>query len=184
MKIFITAIVLALTVTVLGVANPNAREVYTWTDENGVKHFSDTPPAEAEGAKPVFKEYQYDEAADRQRTESDEKAIQKDITEINQEYEAAQQEKKQREEEAEANQPPTLEERVEDERTRLKLKISELESLPLDHFGSQQNKIRSIGYYKYRLEDLEKDPEKYFSQPPPRFEGNFKIPASDEKKEK
>ena len=183
MKFFLTAIVFAITLTVLGVANPNAAEVYTWTDENGVKHFSDTPPPDAKGVKPGFKEYKYDEAADRQRTESDEKAIQEDITEINQEYAAAEKEKQRQAEEAEAKKPPTMEERIEDERTKLNLKIAELESLPLDHFGSQQNKIRSIGYYKYRLADLEKDPEKYFREPPPRFEGNFREPSDMDQKQ-
>ncbi|MBW2705134.1 MAG: DUF4124 domain-containing protein [Deltaproteobacteria bacterium] len=175
MKIFITAIVLAFTLTVWGVTNSKA-EVYSWTDENGVKHFSDRMPAEAKGAKPAFQEYKYDEAADRQRTESDEKAVQKAVKDINQEYAETEQKKQRQEEEAEANRPPTMEERIEDERTKLNLKIAELESLPLDHFGSQQNKIRSIGYYKYRLEDLNKDPEKYFRLPPPRFEGNVKTP--------
>ena len=178
MKIYITAMILAFTLTVLGAANSKA-EIYTWTDENGVKHFSDGPPAEARGAKPAFQEYKYDEAADRQRTESDAKEIQKAVKDINQEYAEAEQKKRRQEEEAEENKPPTMEERIEDERTKLNLKISELESLPLDHFGSQQNKTRSIGYYKYRLEDLEKDPEKYFKLPPPRFEGNIQEPAGD-----
>ena len=182
MKIFIMTIVLAFTVTVLGIANSEA-EIYTWTDENGVKHFSDGPPAEARGAKPAFQTYEYDEAADRQRTESDQKDIEKAVKDINQEYAEAEQEKKRQEEEAEENRPPTMEERIEDERTKLNLKIAELESLPLDHFGSQQNKIRSIGYYKYRLADLEKDPEKYFREPPPRFEGNVKNPDEDQQKQ-
>ena len=182
MKLFITTTILAFTLTVLGVTHSKAEEVYSWTDENGVKHFSDTPPPETKGAKPVFKEFKYDEAADRQRTESDEKAIQQDITEINQEYAEAEQKKRQEEEEAEADTPPSMEERIEDEKTKLNLKIAELESLPLDHFGSQDNKRRSIGYYKYRLADLEKDPEKYFREPPPRFEGNFKEPSDNDQK--
>jgi len=181
MKIFITAIILAFTLTVWGVTNSKA-EVYTWTDENGVKHFSDSPPAEAKGAKAAFPSYEYDEAADRQRTEADAKAIQKEVKAIDKEYEQVEQKKQQQEEEAEANKLPPMEERIEDERTKLNLKIAELESLPLDHFGSQNNKRRSIGYYKYRLEDLEKDPEKYFRLPPPRFEGNIKDPVVDEKK--
>jgi len=182
MKIFITAIVLAFALSVLGVANSKA-DIYTWTDENGIKHYSDGPPAEAKGAKPAFPTYQYDEAADRERSESDAKAIEKDIKEIDEEYAQSEQEEQQREEEAEANRQPIMEERVEDERTKLNLKIAELESLPLDHFGSQSNKIRSIGYYKYRLADLEKDPEKYFREPPPRFEGNIKEPSDDEQKQ-
>ena len=182
MKIIITAIVWAFTLTLFGVTDSKA-EIYTWTDENGVKHFSDGPPAEARGAKPAFQAYKYDEAADRQRTESDAQEIQKAVKNINQEYAEAEQKKQKQEEEAEANRPPTMEERVEDERTKLNLKIAELESLPLDHFGSQPNKIRSIGYYKYRLADLEKDPEKYFREPPPRFEGNVKNPDQDEQKQ-
>jgi hypothetical protein len=173
MKIIITAIVWAFTLTLFGVTDSKA-EIYTWTDENGVKHFSDGPPAEARGAKPAFQAYKYDEAADRKRTEADQRAIQKVVKDINKEYAESEQEKRRQAEEAEANKPPTMEERIEDERTKLNLKIAELESLPLDHFGSQQNKTRSIGYYKYRLADLEKDPEKYFRLPPPRFEGNVK----------
>lgn len=38
------ASVLALFVACLGVAPLSAQQVYTWTDANGVKHFSDTPP--------------------------------------------------------------------------------------------------------------------------------------------
>ena len=102
MKIIITAVVLAFTLTLFGVANSKA-EVYTWTDENGVKHFSDAPPAEAKGAKPAFQEYQYDEAADRQRTESDAQEIQKAVKNINQEYAEAEQKKLKQEEEAEEN---------------------------------------------------------------------------------
>lgn len=38
------ASVLALFVACLGIAPLSAQQVYTWTDANGVKHFSDTPP--------------------------------------------------------------------------------------------------------------------------------------------
>ncbi len=180
MKAFTSAIILALALIVVSVPAFGA-EVYTWTDENGVKHFGDQPPPDAINPQPAFKEYEYDEAADKQRTEEEAREMEKAVKEIDQEYEAVQQEEKQREEEAEANRPPTMEERIQDEKTRLKLKISELESQPLEHFGSQQNKIRTIGYYKYRLSDLEKDPEKYFREPPPPLEVNVKNPSEDEK---
>jgi hypothetical protein len=179
MKAFTTAIILAFALMAMGVPNSVA-QVYTWTDENGVKHFGDQPPPDAIDPKPAFKEYEYDEAADRQRTEEDAKEMENAVKEIDREYEAAEQEKKREEVEAEANRPPTMEEQIQDEKTRLKLKIAELESQPLEHFGSQQNKIRTIGYYKYRLADLEKDPEKYFSEPPPPLEVNVKNPDEDE----
>ena len=68
-----------------------------------------------------------------------------------------------------------MQERVDAERKRLENKIAELEEKPLSYFGSQKNKRVRIGYYRYRLEDLMQDPEKYFKQPS-SFEGNVKYP--------
>ena len=178
MKAALTAIVLTFALTALGLPSAIA-EVYTWTDENGVKHFSDQPPADAKDAKPAFSTYEHDEAADRQRTETDSEELQKIIKNIDEDYEKAQQEEKKRQEEAEANQPPTMEERVAAERERLNKKIAELEAQPLEFFGSQRNKIRALGYYNYRLEDLAKDPEKYFSNPT-SFEGNVNLSGDEQ----
>ena len=66
------------------------------------------------------------------------------------------------------------EERVAAEKERLEAKIAELEEKPLEYFGSQKNKRTRIGFYKYRLETLEQDPDKYFSEPE-KFEGNLKA---------
>ena len=68
----------------------------------------------------------------------------------------------------------TQAELIAEETERLLKKIAALEAKPLDFFGSQRNKILTIGYYKYRLEDLAKDPDKYFKEPA-RFEGNVKY---------
>jgi len=185
MKIYISAILFAIALTVFGVPNSRA-EVYAWTDENGVKHFSDRPPANAQGAKPAFPAYEYDEAADRQRTQTDKKELQKVVKNLEETHEKEQQEEQQeekrRQEEEEANQPPTMDEKVAAERDKLLRKIDELESYPLDYFGSQRNKILTIGYYRYRLEDLGKDPEKYFSEPT-SFEGNVSHPDDEPKYE-
>lgn len=35
----------------VGVTPVGAQQVYSWTDANGVKHFSDTPPADPKAAK-------------------------------------------------------------------------------------------------------------------------------------
>jgi hypothetical protein len=175
MKTITVVFVLAFALTVFGVGASNA-EVYTWTDENGVKHFSDRPPSDAKGAKPAFPSYEYDEAADKKRTETDSKELEKIVNTIDENHEKAEQEERQRQEEAEANQPPTMEEKVAAEREKLNQKIAELEEQPLEFFGSQRNKILTMGYYNYRLEDLAKDPEKYFSEPT-RFEGNVRHPS-------
>jgi hypothetical protein len=73
-----------------------------------------------------------------------------------------------------------MDERVAAEREKLLEKINQLESYPLDYFGSQRNKILTIGYYRYRLEDLGKNPEKYFSEPT-NFEGNVRHPEDEPK---
>ena len=74
------------------------------------------------------------------------------------------------------NQELSQEDKIAAEKERLEAKIAELEEKPLEYFGSQKNKRTRIGFYKYRLETLEQDPDKYFSEPE-KFEGNVK--ASD-----
>ena len=59
------------------------------------------------------------------------------------------------------------------EKEKLENKISELEEQPLEYFGSQRNKLVRIGFYRYRLEALLQDPDKYFKNPE-NFEGNIK----------
>ena len=57
-------------------------DVYSWTDENGVKHFGNQPPDNAANAKLVFKEEPHDEAADQQRTETQNKELTELIREL------------------------------------------------------------------------------------------------------
>ena len=150
-------------------------DVYSWTDENGVKHFGNQPPDNAANAKLVFKEEPHDEAADQQRTETQNKELTELIRELEEEEERQKAEERKRTAEATQNQQPTQQDRVEAERARLEAKIAELVERPLDYFGSERNKRARIGYYRYRLEALNTDPDKYFSNPVP-FEGNVKNP--------
>jgi hypothetical protein len=148
--------------------------VYTWTDENGVRHYSDHPPEDAKDAEEIFPAYEYDEAADRQRSDADEREIEAAMNAADEEELQEQQEMEQQQLEAARNQPPTREERITAEKEKLEQIIVELEEKPLDYFGSQRNKIIRIGYYKYRLEALEQNPDEYFENPQ-SFEGNIKV---------
>ena len=78
------------------------------------------------------------------------------------------------EEEVAENQEPSQEDKIAAEKERLEAKIAELEEKPLEYFGSQKNKRTRIGFYKYRLETLEQDPDKYFSEPE-EYQGNLKA---------
>ncbi len=150
-------------------------DVYSWTDENGVKHFGNQPPENAANLKMVFKEEPHDAAADQQRTETQNRQLTDLIRDLEEEERRQAAEDRKKAAEAEQNREPTQEEKVAAERERLETKIAALEEKPLEYFGSQKNKRVRIGYYRYRLEALNEDPDKYFSNPS-QFEGNVKNP--------
>lgn len=148
-------------------------DIYTWTDEKGVRHYGDSPPEDAKDAKVMFQEYQYDESTDKNRTEQEQEQLKSLIKQIEQEAAADQAEEQRQTEEAQKNRQPTQQELIAAEKERLEKRIAFLEEQPLEYFGSQKNKTVRIGYYRYRLQQLLEDPDKYFSQPA-SFEGNVK----------
>ena len=148
-------------------------DIYSWTDENGVKHFGNQPPENAANVKIVFEEKPHDEAADQQRTEAENRELTDLIRDLEEEEQREAAEKRKKAAEAEQNKEPSQLDRAEAERARLQAKIDDLVERPLDYFGSERNKRARIGYYRYRLEALNTDPDKYFSNPVP-FEGNVK----------
>ncbi|CAB1057339.1 hypothetical protein D1BOALGB6SA_2078 [Olavius sp. associated proteobacterium Delta 1] len=171
-------ILIILTLTVFGVSAVNA-DIYTWVDDNGVRHYSDSPPEDAEDAKVLFPEYEYDEAADRNRNKKDRQQLNSLIKDIEADNAADQAAARKKAQDAQQNQKPTREELIAAEKERLEKKIAFLEGQPLEYFGSQRNKIVRIGYYHYQIQGLMQDPDKYFNQPA-SFEGNVKYPAGSD----
>ena len=155
-----------------GSARLNA-DIYTWTDENGVQHYSNRPPSDAENARVLFKEYQYDPQSDQQRFEMQQQEWKTLLEDLENEERQAAEDEKRRREQARRNREPTLSEKTAAEKKRLEEKIAELEEKPLEYFGSFKNKRVRIGFYRYRLEALMQDPENYFENPV-SFEGNIK----------
>ena len=148
-------------------------DIYSWTDENGVKHFGNQPPENAANVKLIFKEEPHDEAADQQRTETENRELTELIRDLEREEQQQAAENRKKAAEGGQNKKLTEQDRVAAERERLEAKIAELKERPLDYFGSERNKRARIGYYRYRLEALNSDPDKYFKNPVP-FEGNVK----------
>ncbi len=72
-------------------ATASLAEIYSWTDEKGVRHFSTTPPEEVDNVK-KSDEVQYDAKEDEERT----KEYEQWLNQKNQEQEAEAQEKKRR----------------------------------------------------------------------------------------
>jgi hypothetical protein len=149
-------------------------DIYTWTDENGVKHFGNQPPDNVTNAKVVFKEEPYNEAADQQRTAEQNEELTELIRELEETEEQQAAEARKKAAEAEKNRKPTQQERIAAEQARLEAIIADLVEKPLEFYGSERNKRARIGYYRYRLETLLSDPDKYFSRPE-QFEGNVKT---------
>lgn len=148
-------------------------EIYTWTDENGVKRFSDSPPEDTQNPTVVFPEYQHDEAADKKRLEMEQNELDK-VNKSNEAEDARNQaETQEKNAQAERDRQPTQDELIAAEKERLEKRIAFLEEQPLSYFGSQNNKRVRIGYYRYQLQALLEDPEKYFKHPA-SFEGNVK----------
>jgi len=170
MKLFTT--LLGVVFTLLCFSTVEA-EIFSWTDENGVKHYSNSPPSDIDDVKVEFKESQTNNNVAQDSSESEDEGLEELLKDIEND-ERAEAAERQRETTAQ-DQEQTLEQRIENEKSRLTEKIAELEEKPLDYFGSQRNKISRIGYYKYRLQELNENPEKYFNEPT-TFEGNVKEP--------
>ena len=171
--------------------------VYEWTDENGVKHYSNSGPSEIIEDYRKEKELPPDPASASQPQPAAPAPPADSLTDLNSNTEPEEEEMidpeaefldatrlnldnfpqeqgylVQREKSIIAGlqqdlQNPEIERKdiIARERKRLAFAIHTLEGAPLDKFGSQRNKIRQVGYYKYRIEILQDDPDAYFEYP-------------------
>lgn len=149
-------------------------DVFRWTDEQGNMFYGNQPPSNARNVKLMFKESSAapgtGSALQDDAQSNTEAIIQELEDERNREAEA-----RKEAESVKRNAPPNRDELVSRERVKLEKKIAELETMPLDYFGSQKNKRVRIGYYQYRLDTLMADPDEYFANPE-SFDGNIKTP--------
>jgi hypothetical protein len=180
-----------------------SNKVFVWTDDNGVKHFSNTGPSESTEAFQQDKELPSGStsgnqparnmtgkgqqpqrnAADEPATDPADSQSAETETDPDADYIEAtrldlmvfpipQGELVQREKSLVGELQQQLDQsgvdrqhQINRERKRLTLAIQDLEEAPLEKFGSQKNKQRQVGYYKYRLEKLLSDPDEYILYP-------------------
>ncbi len=136
--------------------------IYTWTDSNGVKHYSNVPPPPGVGtAIDVQREIAYDRDADEERWELD----QKDWEAIRQDLSQAEEQRIQENYGDETDEDSkSLNEKIEQEKFRLELEISRLESLPANSFErGLDGKRASIAFFEARLQELKSNPQRYFN---------------------
>lgn len=168
---YIRLIAALLFLVVPGLSYLNA-DVYRWTDAYGNVYYGNQPPTGARDAKVMFKE-QVGPAPGQTAVEerSTEAVLQELDDELRREADA-----RKDTDSVKTNATPNQAELVAREKVKLEKKIVDLESAPLEQFGSQRNKRVRIGYYQYRLQTLLANPDEYFKNPEP-FEGNVPTPA-------
>jgi hypothetical protein len=160
-KIFPLALAAAIVFIFTFASQPEAN-IYSWTDSNGVKHFSNSPPPSEENASiDVDREIAYDSEADEERWELDKK----EWEDLKQNLEESEQQIIQEKYSSEnAEDPQSMAEKIKNEKYRLELEIIRLEKKPAISFGyDMDGKRASIAFYRSRLKELETNPEKYFN---------------------
>ena len=140
-------------------------EIYSWTDENGVKHFSHTPPPEGTAQIKTSREISASPAATSNRPQAaqadkkiDEENIDAVLDELDKENKAVAPKS--------SSSKPKLsrQERIQNEQKILEEKLAYLESLPGESFANSRSRNVIIGQYQYRLQLLMSDPNRYYDK--------------------
>jgi len=139
-----------------------AENIYNWTDENGIKRFSDQPPPRSvkqyktievppdqstEQEPGVGSRPGYDSMVEKIRSETEQGGIQGEAS-------GAAEEKR--------NPESNINERVEAERRRLNEKIDAINKRPLSRTYNHSFKQARIDEIQKQLDKLNKSPDEYF----------------------
>jgi hypothetical protein len=133
-------------------------EIYSWTDESGVKHYSHAPPPEQDVQFKSAPEIETDPAVVQKEEKINEQNVEALLKELGQEESAPPSDN------AASKKLPTREDRIQAEAEKLQEKIAFLEQLPPEAYTNMRSKQAIIGRYQYRLTELQSDPESYFKQ--------------------
>lgn len=133
-------------------------EVYSWTDEKGVRHYSHTPPPERSISVESAPEIQPDPTAAQRQEKINEANVEEILKSLEQENAASPRKA------AATKKPPTRQQRIAAEVKKLQEKIAWLEQLPPQAYTNTRSKQAIIGRYQYRLTRLQSDPDAYFKK--------------------
>lgn len=133
-------------------------EIYSWTDENGFKHYSHTPPPDGAAQIKTTPEISPSPQAAQADRKIDEENIEVIFDELDKENKTA------------APKPSSSkhmlsrQERIQNEQKILEEKLAYLENLPSDAFANSRSRNVIIGQYQYRLQQLMSDPDNYYDK--------------------
>ena len=133
-------------------------EIYSWTDEKGVKHYSHTMPADPALQVSVDPEITENPAEIRQSEMIYKENVETLLEELDKETEVPAVTG------SGSRQEPSRQERIQQEMEKLEENLAYLESLPSNAFANSRSRDVIIGKYRYRLQQLKSDPDGYFKQ--------------------
>ncbi len=131
-------------------------EIYSWTDESGVKHYSHTPPRDRSVPIKTAPEIQPQPAAAQRIEKISEENIDTILEGLDREKQASSPQP------AKTPKPLSRREHIQNEREKLEDKIAWLEQLPPQAYTNTRSKQAIIGRYQYRLQELLSNPDDYF----------------------
>ncbi len=144
----------------------NAGSIYTWTDENGVKRYSNEAPSDDPKDLKVINEIPHTQADDEKSRQNAEK-----LEQVLEEREAAEIEREQKNKEIDAEKKKTvkdfLNKKVLLEKERLQNEIRRIEQLAIGRPYSIAMKKSKIKESQDKLDLLERSPEEYFGTSTP-----------------
>jgi hypothetical protein len=133
-------------------------EIYSWTDENGVKHYSNQPTAESETQIKTAREIPPSPQVSQSREKIDEENFEAILEEQDKTKKSS------TPTHSTTQQKPSRQERIHIEQEKLEEKLAYLENLPPDAFANARSRNVIIGQYQYRLQQLLSDPDSYFDK--------------------
>ena len=131
-------------------------EIYSWTDENGVKHYSHTPPPDRALRVKTTAEIKSKAPVDQEKEKINDENVEAILKQLDQEDAAASPKA------AVTKKPPSRQERIQAEKQKLEDEIAWLDQLPPQAFANTRSKQAIIGRRQYRLDQLLSNPDVYF----------------------
>ena len=117
-------------------------DIYRWTDKEGVVHFGNSAPSDAQDVKVVSKEISSGPAAGAPAPGPDAKSTESILQELEDDLQREREARKQADE-IKKTAPPTHADIIAREKARLEKKITELDQKPIEYYGGSP-KIKSV----------------------------------------
>lgn len=159
--------ILVLSVLVLlFITDLNADNIYSWTDENGVRQYSNTAPGEDAKDVEIIKEIPHTQD-DGKKSGQDANELDRVLDELEAENRAAEIEREEKDKKIEAEKNKAaqdkLNKKIQTEKERLQNEIRRIKQLAAGGTFSLAMKKSKIKEYQEKLDLLERSPEEYFS---------------------